>query len=198
MVAGLRPGARIVLGCVGAMALRVIVVLINVLTTGGQGAWHVQARLSSVAILMVGVGVLVGVRLASRRGEWRDLPAAGFAGGALGLLAAAVGFAVIQSAERVLGSRSSSFWAVVLLWGAIGALLGLGLDSLDSSPVERSGDRAMIARGRALAWSALVLLATAGTAHGQRQSPADQEIARGNRPRRRFPQRRTGSRWVLG
>jgi VWFA-related protein len=35
----------------------------------------------------------------------------------------------------------------------------------------------MIAPGRALAWSALVLLATAGTAHGQRPSPADQEIA---------------------
>jgi hypothetical protein len=125
MVAGLRPGARIVLGCLGATALRAIVVLINVLTTGGQGASPVQARLSSVAILMVGVGVLVGVWLASRRGEWRDLPAAGFAGGSLGLLVAAVGFAVIQSAERVLGSRSSSFGAVVLLWGATGALLAL-------------------------------------------------------------------------
>jgi len=125
MLAGLRPGARIVLGCVGAMALRVMVMLINVLTTGGQGAWQVQPRLSSVAILMVGVGVLVGAWLASRRGEWRDLPAAGFAGGSLGLLAAAVGFAVIQSAERLLGAWSSSFGAVVLLWGATGALLAL-------------------------------------------------------------------------
>jgi VWFA-related protein len=35
----------------------------------------------------------------------------------------------------------------------------------------------MIAQGRALAWSTLVLLATAGMAHAQRQSPADQEIA---------------------
>jgi FHA domain len=125
MLAGLRPGARIVLGCVGAMALRAMVVVINLLTTGGQGAWQVQARLSSVAILMVGAGVLVGAWLASRRGEWRDLPAAGFAGGSLGLLAAAVGFAVIQSAERVLGAWSRSFGAVVLLWGATGALLAL-------------------------------------------------------------------------
>jgi hypothetical protein len=125
LVAGLRPGARIVLGCVGVMALRVILVLINVLATGGLGAWPVQARLSSVAILMVGIGVLLGAWLASRRGEWRVLPAAGFAGGALGLLVAAVSFAAIHSAERVLGSRSSSFATVVLLWGATGALLAL-------------------------------------------------------------------------
>ena len=38
----------------------------------------------------------VGARLAARRGEWRDLPAAAFAGAAIGVLAAAVGFAVIQ------------------------------------------------------------------------------------------------------
>jgi hypothetical protein len=125
LAAGLRPGARIALGCGGAIALRVTVMLINVLTMGGQGAWQVQARLSSLAILMVVAGVFVGARLAFRRGEWRDLPAAGFAGGALGMLAAAVAFAVIQSAEGVLGSWSSSFWAVVLLWGAIGALLAL-------------------------------------------------------------------------
>jgi len=36
----------------------------------------------------------------------------------------------------------------------------------------------MIARWRALAWSALILLSTAGMAHGRRESPADQEIAR--------------------
>jgi len=125
MLAGLWPGARIALGCGGAIALRVIVMLLNVLTSGGHGGWHVQARLSSLAILMVGAGVLVGARLTSRRGEWRDLPAAGFAGGALGLLAAAVGFAIIQTTESVLGSWSSSVWAVVLLWGATGALLAL-------------------------------------------------------------------------
>ena len=128
MITGLRPAARIALGSVGAMALRAIVMLITALTAGGRGAWHVEARLSSVAILMVGAGAAVGARLAARRGEWRDLPAAAFAGAAIGVLAAAVGFAVIQSAERVLGSRSSSFWAVVLLWGAIGALPGLDID----------------------------------------------------------------------
>jgi hypothetical protein len=125
MITVLRPVARIALGSVGAIALRAIVILITALTAGGRGAWHVEARLSSVAILMIGAGAAVGARLAARRGEWRDLPAAAFAGAAIGVLAAAVGFAVIQSAERVLGSRSSSFWAVLLLWGAIGACLAL-------------------------------------------------------------------------
>jgi len=35
----------------------------------------------------------------------------------------------------------------------------------------------MIARWKALGWSLLILLSTAGMAHGQQQSPADQEIA---------------------
>jgi hypothetical protein len=65
------------------------------------------------------------MRLALARGERRDLPAAGFAGGAIGLLAAALFFAVVQSLERVLGTRSSSPWAVGLLWVALGALLAL-------------------------------------------------------------------------
>ena len=61
--------------------------------------------------------------LARRQGERRDLLSAGFAGGVLGLLTAAVVYAVIRSVERPLGSWSASLWAVGLLWAAIGAVI---------------------------------------------------------------------------
>jgi hypothetical protein len=78
-----------------------------------------------VAIVLVALGVFAGLWLASQRGEPRDYPAAGFAGGALGLLASALWFALLQSVERVLGSWATSIWAVGLLWGALGTLLAL-------------------------------------------------------------------------
>jgi hypothetical protein len=79
---------------------------------------------------LVGAGTLAASLLAFRRGEQRDVPAAAFAGGSLGLLAAAVCFAIIQSVERILGTRSTSFWAVMLLWGTIGALVALASNYL--------------------------------------------------------------------
>ncbi len=74
---------------------------------------------------MVAVGVIVGLRLSRGSEGRRDLAASGFAGGALGMLAAAVWFAAVQSFERLLGSWSSAPLAIVLLWGAIGALVAL-------------------------------------------------------------------------
>jgi FHA domain len=124
-VAGVGPGARIAIGCAGAVALRVLVVLLNGLPIGNAPANLVEPRLSSVAIMLVAAGMIAGLGLASRRGEWRDFPAAAFAGGSLGLLAAAFWFAVLQSAERVLGSWSSSIWSVGIVSGMLGALLGL-------------------------------------------------------------------------
>jgi hypothetical protein len=124
-VARLRPEVRIAAGFAVAVALRLLVILMNALPMGVAGASRFDPRLSSFAIVLVAVGVLAGLTLALRGGEWRDLPAAGFAGGALGLLTAAVWFAAVQSFERVLGSWSTSIWALVFLWGAIGALLAL-------------------------------------------------------------------------
>jgi len=124
-VARLRPGARIAAGCAGAIALRLLVALVNLLPLGGAGASLWAPRLSSFAIALAAAGALAGLRLALGRGERRDLPAAGFAGAAIGLLTAALWFAVVQSVERVLGTRATSIWALGLLWGAIGALLAL-------------------------------------------------------------------------
>ena len=120
--------------------------VVNAVPIGHAAASLVEPRLSSFAIVLVACGVFGGAALASRRGERRDLPAAGFAGGALGLLAAALWFAVVQSVERVLGSWSTSIWAVALLWGAFGALFALVSIVRDPSPLGRAGGRAMSAR----------------------------------------------------
>ena len=124
-VAGVGPGARIAIGCAAAVALRVMAMLLNGLPIGNAVANRMEPRLFSVAIMMVAAGMIAGFVLASRRGEWRDFPAAAFAGGSLGLLAAAFWFAVLQSAERVLGSLSSSVWSVGFVSGMLGALLAL-------------------------------------------------------------------------
>jgi hypothetical protein len=124
-VARLRPGFRIAACCAGAIALRLLVLLVNLLPFGSAAGSAQAPRLASLAIVLAAVGVLAGIRLALARGERRDLPAAGFAGAAIGLLAAALFFAFVQTVERALGSRSTSIWALVLLWGSLGALLGL-------------------------------------------------------------------------
>jgi len=129
-LAEVRPGVRVLFGAGGAILLRLIVLLVGLVWHGAGGARPLEARLSSVALALVAAGALAATLLALRRGEQRDLPADAFAGGSLGLLAAAVCFAVIQSVEHVLGTWSTSFWAVGLLWGTIGALVALASNYL--------------------------------------------------------------------
>jgi hypothetical protein len=124
-LAGLRPGVRIALACAGAVALRFIAIVVNALPIGGAPGRLIEPRLSTVAIVVVAVGVLAGLRLAIQLGEKRDLVPAGLAGGALGLLGSALWYAMLQSFERLLGPWSGSIWAVGFLWGSFGALIGL-------------------------------------------------------------------------
>jgi hypothetical protein len=79
--------------------------------------------LPALGVALAGVGIVLGSRLGRRYGDPRDLIAAGFAGGSLGLLLAAVVFAAIRSVERPLGAWAASPWAVLLLWAAIGAVV---------------------------------------------------------------------------
>ena len=118
-------GPRIAIGCAGAVAVRLAATLLNKLPIGNAAVNLTEPRLSSMAIILVAVGMIAGLGLASRRGEWRDLPAAVFAGGSLGLLAAAFWFAVIQTTERALGSWTSSILAIGVASGTLGALLAL-------------------------------------------------------------------------
>ena len=70
-------------------------------------------------------GAIAGLELARRRGDWRDLPAAVFAGGSLGLLGAAFWSAVLVTGERVLGPLSHSIGAVTFLSAILGGLLAV-------------------------------------------------------------------------
>jgi hypothetical protein len=124
-VARLAPLARIAVGCAIAIALRLIVMIVNALPFIGAGAPAFAPRLFSFAVALVAVGLLAGLALANGSGERRDFPAAGFAGGALGLLAAAVWFAAVSSVERVLGPWSTSIGAIAFLWGVVGAAVAI-------------------------------------------------------------------------
>jgi hypothetical protein len=113
-----------VCACAGA-GMRLLVGLMNAVPFVSSGSGLAEPKINSVALFTVAAGVLSGLALAKRRGEPRDQFSAGLAGGLLGLLSAAPAFSMIQSAERVLGSWSTSIAAVCLFWGAFGAALAL-------------------------------------------------------------------------
>jgi hypothetical protein len=118
---GLRPGVRIAWGALAAVALRTLVAISAWVPIPGSTGAAVAPRLASLALVLAGVGVVAGAILGNRQGDRRDLLSAGFAGGLLGLLAAAVVHALVRSVEGGLGSWSSSLWAVPLVWAALGA-----------------------------------------------------------------------------
>jgi FHA domain len=120
-----KPPARLAYACGGLVLMRLFLMLTNALPIGTRGDNALAPRLSSLAVVFVAVGAILAYRFATRRGDRTDLPAAGFAGGILGLLAAACSFAVVRSGESVLGSWASSFWAVLVLWAALGASTAL-------------------------------------------------------------------------
>ena len=99
--------------------------LLNRLPIGVAPTSLTEPRLVSVGILLAAVGIIAGSALASRRGDLRDSHSAAFAGGLIGLLSAAVWFAVLQSVEPALGTWSVSVWGVGLASGALGVLLAL-------------------------------------------------------------------------
>lgn len=69
-------------------------------------------------------GAIAGASWAWRRGSVVDVPAGAFTGGFAGVLFAALGVALCQAIEPVLGAtRSGSLIAVGLLWALIGAAL---------------------------------------------------------------------------
>ena len=117
------PGVRIAWGVLGAIVLRSLVVLAAMTPVGGSTGSTAEPRLASLALVLAVVGVVAGGILGSRQGDRRDLVSAGFTGGLLGLLAASLIHAVVRSVEGILGSWSSSLWAVGLLWAAIGAVI---------------------------------------------------------------------------
>ena len=170
-VGRMRPGVRIAVGAGAAAAVRVLAALVSGLA-GVSGP-----RLSSLAVVLVAAGAIAGLELARRRGDWRDLPAAVFAGGSLGLLAAAVWFAVLVTGERVLGPWSTLDLGRHSSLGNSRRSPGRGLDVPVSLPQSRCGGRVMKAARWACGWSTLSVLCLLGSAHAQDPTPADKDIA---------------------
>jgi hypothetical protein len=124
-LARVSPLSRVAVFGGAAAGFRLLAALLNVVPLFGSGKSLAEPRIASVAFLTIAAGVFCGVVLAKRRGESRDLVTAGLAGGLLGLLSSAPWYSMLQTAERILGSWSTSIAAVCLLWGALGAILAL-------------------------------------------------------------------------
>jgi hypothetical protein len=76
-------------------------------------------------MILVVAGMIAGLAVASRRGDRWDVPAATFAGGLFGLMAAAFWFAVVRSFERAFGFLAGSIWTIALGSAMLGAALAL-------------------------------------------------------------------------
>ncbi len=119
----LSPPVRLGAGIAVAVLLRTLVLASGLVPAGGRGVPLVEPRLPALAILGAAIGATLGLLAGWRRREGGPLDVAGMglASGLLGVLAAAVLHAVVKTVERPLGDWSSSLWAVVLLWGLVGA-----------------------------------------------------------------------------
>ena len=84
-------------GLAGAVALRLMAVLVNSLPIGGPPGLLIEPRLSAIAIVLVAVGVLAGLRLAIQLGEGATLVRCRH-GGCTGSLG--VGIVVCDAPER--------------------------------------------------------------------------------------------------
>lgn len=118
---------RLVLGSAGGVALRLLVAVGSLLPFGR--AAEAFPRLSGSAVVFAALASAAAAVLASRRGERRDVPAAGFAGGFAGLLLAALVVAACRAIEPVLGTAlAQSLGSTAILWAGLGAgLAGLSL-----------------------------------------------------------------------
>jgi hypothetical protein len=115
-------GLRLITWGVGAVLLRVLVLAAGLVF--GTATDGVHPPLQPVSVLLAALGCVAAAWFALRHGEPRDVPAAGFAGGVAGVLAAAVLVATCRTIEpRLLPSASPL--AACLLWGILGAGLAV-------------------------------------------------------------------------
>ena len=85
------------------VVFRLLVLVAGLIPLGPSGASSFEPRLGSITLLLAAAGALIGI---VRGSETRDRAACGFTGAMIGLLAAAVGFALIRSVESLLGELS--------------------------------------------------------------------------------------------
>jgi hypothetical protein len=131
------PGLRLVAWAAGGLLVRLIVVVAGRLL--GPGPVGASPALGGVALILAALGCGLAVTFALKRGEPRDAPAVGFAGGVAGILAAAILVAGCRTIEPMMGtSLAGSSVAVCLLWGALGA--GLAAASTVLTPYRSAGE----------------------------------------------------------
>jgi hypothetical protein len=114
--------ARIVIGIVTALAVRSLVLAASPIPIGPRGLPMAGPRLPALAALCAAIGAVAGLVKGWRNSKSPgDSATAGIAAGFLGIMAAALIYAAVRTIEGSLGDWSSSFWAVGLVWAAIGA-----------------------------------------------------------------------------
>jgi hypothetical protein len=84
---------------------------------GAGGATIAEPRLPALAVSCAAVGAVAGLRKG---------PFGAVAAGLLGVMAAALIHALVRTVEAPLGAWSSSFWAIGLVWAALGAAVAAG------------------------------------------------------------------------
>jgi hypothetical protein len=122
LVAAQPVSRRLILVPLALVVFRLLVLVAALIPLGASGASRFEPRLGSITLLLAAAGALIGI---ARGSETRDRPACGFAGAMAGILAAAVGFALIRSVESLLGGWASSPFAALLLWALLGVAIAL-------------------------------------------------------------------------
>jgi hypothetical protein len=104
------------------VVFRLIVLVAGMIPLGPSGVSRFEPRLGSMALVLGAVAALAGGFSAN---EPRDRLACAFTGAMLGVLGAAVGYALVRGVESLLGGWASSPPAVLLLWTSLGLAIAL-------------------------------------------------------------------------
>jgi len=123
LIARQSPTTRVVSWALVALAVRLLVGVVS--GSIGEDAMVASGPespgLGRVALLLAGLGGVLGAVLARKRGSAREAPTGAFAGACAGVIAASAVVASCRAVEPLLGGWSTSVVAVCLAWAAIGA-----------------------------------------------------------------------------
>jgi pSer/pThr/pTyr-binding forkhead associated (FHA) protein len=139
LIARQPPGMRLIVWSLGALLLRMLVLVSGLVIAPGSGEARPPLR---PAVVLFGVfGCLAAIRFALKHGAPGDFPAVGFAGGVLGVLAASLVVAACRTIEPLLGpALSGSAVAVCLVWGLLGLIVA-GVSVVAIPPRVEAGEK---------------------------------------------------------
>jgi hypothetical protein len=114
---------RLIFVPLALVVFRLLMVVANLIPLGSPRASRFEPTLGSMALLLAAAGVVAGIARCARGSDGFEIVPSGFTGAMLGILVAAVGFAVIRSGESLLGGWASSSVAALLLWALLGVAI---------------------------------------------------------------------------